>query len=230
VALGVVAVEEILRGGPGDDLGQLPAEVHGVLDAGVEPLAAERRVDVGGVTGQQDPPIPVGGGLAGHVREPRDVGRVVGAEVRPVGQGELPAEEVERRLVGAAELALDQDGAVRTAARGGVLGADAAALPAHPQLRVLQLQLGDQPAGGGVPPGELDAGRLAHDAAAPVAADQVGRPKGGPVRQLDVDAGVVLGEADHVPRPQHGHAQLLDPAGEDPFDVALPQRQAVGAA
>src|SRR3712207_6975188 len=53
-SLGVVGVEEALRCGPVDHLGQLPAQVHRVLDAGVEALAADRGVHVRRVAGQQD--------------------------------------------------------------------------------------------------------------------------------------------------------------------------------
>src|SRR3712207_6873620 len=58
---GVVAVQQSGRGQPPDGEGQLPAEVPGVLDAGVHPLPAGRRVQVRGVAGDEDPP-PAGAG------------------------------------------------------------------------------------------------------------------------------------------------------------------------
>ena len=57
VPLGVIGVEQAVRGRPVDHLGQLPGEVHGILDTGVESLTTGRRVDVGGVAGQQDPAV-----------------------------------------------------------------------------------------------------------------------------------------------------------------------------
>ena len=55
VALGVVGVQEAFRRGPVDHLGQLPAQVHRILDAGVEALAPVRGMHVCGVAGQQGP-------------------------------------------------------------------------------------------------------------------------------------------------------------------------------
>ena len=73
--LGLVGVEQALGRRPVDDLGQLPAEVHGVLDADAEALPAGRVVDVRGVAGEQDPSLSIGRGLPGGVGEPRDPGR-----------------------------------------------------------------------------------------------------------------------------------------------------------
>ena len=56
VPLGVVRVEQALGRRLLDHLGQLPAEVHRILHAGVEALPADRGVDVRRVAGQQDPP------------------------------------------------------------------------------------------------------------------------------------------------------------------------------
>ena len=81
VALVVVGVQEALGAGPLDDLGQLPTEVHRVLDAQAESLPARRVMDVSGVAGQQYPAGAIGGGLAGHVGEPGDPRGVVDPEV-----------------------------------------------------------------------------------------------------------------------------------------------------
>ena len=83
VALGVVRVQEAVRRRPLDHLGELPAQVDGILHADVEALAAHRVVHVGGVAGQQDPPVAVGRGLPGHVGEPRDRPRAVHPVVGP---------------------------------------------------------------------------------------------------------------------------------------------------
>ena len=53
VPLGLVGVEQALRRRAADHLRQLPSQVHGVLDADVEPLPARRRVHVRRVAGQE---------------------------------------------------------------------------------------------------------------------------------------------------------------------------------
>jgi hypothetical protein len=64
LALGLVAVEQACRRPALDGGGQLPAQVHGVADPQVQALAAQRRVDVGGVAGQQHAALAVARGLA----------------------------------------------------------------------------------------------------------------------------------------------------------------------
>ena len=59
VPFGVVAVQQPLRCPAADLGGQLPAQVERVLDAEVEPLPTDRRVDVRRVAGQQHPPDPI---------------------------------------------------------------------------------------------------------------------------------------------------------------------------
>ena len=92
VALGVVGVQQAVRRRPVDHLGQLPAQVHRVLHAGVEALSAHRGMHVGGVAGQQHPPLAVGRGLPGHVGEPGDPGGAVDPVVGPVDGDERLAE------------------------------------------------------------------------------------------------------------------------------------------
>ena len=106
---------------------------------------------------------------------------------------------------------------------------DADGVLAHAQLRLLgHLDLGDQGAGRRVPPGELDAGRLADEASSTVAPDEVVRPQRLAVGQLDVDAGVVLREPGRLTVAIDGHRQLVDPTGQDALDVVLPQPEPVG--
>ena len=90
-----------------------------------------------------------------------------------------------------------------------------------------QLDLGDQVAGRRLPPGELDAGCSADQAAASVAPDEIRRPQRRAVGQLDVDAGVVLREPRDVTVAMDRHLELGDPAGQDALDVLLPQPEAV---
>ena len=92
VALGVVGVQQAVRRVPLDHLGELPAQVHRILHAGVEALSAHRGMHVRGVAGQQDASVAVGRGLPGHVGEPGDPGRTVDPEVGPVDGDERLAE------------------------------------------------------------------------------------------------------------------------------------------
>ena len=61
-SLGLVAVEQALVSLAAQDERQLPGEVVGVLDAGIHPLPARRRVDMGGVAGDEGRSDPVAGG------------------------------------------------------------------------------------------------------------------------------------------------------------------------
>ena len=54
VALGLIAVQKAVGGAAAEHGGQLPAEVGGVLEAGVHALAAGRGVHMGGVAGEED--------------------------------------------------------------------------------------------------------------------------------------------------------------------------------
>jgi hypothetical protein len=50
------------------------------------------------------------------------------------------------------------------------------------------------------------------------------------VAQFDIHAGVVLRETRHFNAAIGRHLELVDPAGEDPLDVVLPQPETVGVA
>ena len=89
------------------------------------------------------------------------------------------------------------------------------------------LGLGDQPARRRIPPGELDAGCLANQAASAVAPDEILRPQRLPIGERDVDAGVVLRETRHVTSAIDRHRQLADPLGQDALDVVLRQPEPV---
>ena len=54
------------------------------------------------------------------------------------------------------------------------------------------------------------------------------RPEQLTVRPADVDAGGVLSETRHLASAVDRHRQLVDPVGQYPLDVVLPQREAVG--
>ncbi len=91
-----------------------------------------------------------------------------------------------------------------------------------------QLDLGDQEARRGIPPGELDACCLADHAASAVAPDEVFRPQRLAVGHLDLDPGAVLDEPHHFTFSIDRHLELADPAGQDALDVVLPQPEPVG--
>ena len=93
VTLGVVGVQEAFRGCPVDHLGQLPAQIHRILHAGVEALSTIRGMHVCGVAGQQDPSLAVGRGLPGHIGEPGDRGGTVDPVIGPV-DGDEPLAEI----------------------------------------------------------------------------------------------------------------------------------------
>jgi hypothetical protein len=78
-----------------------------------------------------------------------------------------------------------------------------------------------------IPAGKLDAGRLAHEAAAAVAPDEVSRSQRPTVGQPNVDTRTVLLDARHVTFAKDRHAELLDPAGEDALELRLRERETV---
>ena len=88
-----------------------------------------------------------------------------------------------------------------------------------PELRLVgHLDLGDQVAHRRIPAREVDAGRLADQAAPAVAADEVLRAQRRAVGELDVDAAVVLREARDLEAAVDRHPELGDPVGHDPLD------------
>ena len=149
--------------------------------------------------------------------------RAVHAVVRAVDADERVADVLQGGLVGVVHVGLDEGDAHPS-----LLGRADATTATQAELRLLlHLDLGDDPARRWIPARELDAGRLAHHAAAPVATDQILRPQRCAVGQRDVDAAVVLRETGHLTFAQDRHPQLVDPAGQDALEVALQQRQPV---
>ena len=105
---------------------------------------------------------------------------------------------------------------------------DAARILVKPPFRLLgRLDFGDQPARRRIPSGEFDAGRLANQAAAAIAADEIRRPERLTVGERDVDAGVVLRETSHLTSAIDRHRHLADPLGQDALDMVLPQPENV---
>ena len=213
---------------PLDHLGELPAQVHRVLDPYVEALPSDRIVDVGGVTRQQHTPAAIGRRLPGHVREARDPRRVVDPVVGPPHRDHPPPEVLEGRLAGLPPVGLADDDPSTPAVLQRAHAVLAIPVTAYPPLRLLAgLGLGDQGADRRVPAGELDAGLLAYQAPAPVTPDEEARPQRLATRDLDVHAVVVLREAGHLGPTANGHFQLLHPPGEDLLEATLPECQQV---
>src|ERR1700761_2842537 len=85
------------------------------------------------------------------------------------------------------------------------------------------LDLREQIARGRIPSGEVDASRLTDQTAPAVAPDEVGRLKRLSVRQLDTNTAIILRETDHLASAVERHCQLFDPAGQNAFEMLLPQ-------
>ncbi len=228
VTLGVVGVQEALRGGPVDDLRELPSQIHRILHAEAEALSTRRVVHVRGVAGQEDASHAIGRGLPGHVGEPGDPRGVVDPEVGAVHGDERLAELAQGGLAAGPGLLLGRDHAERLPVLHLVEAVDAGGVVTDARRRLLgQLDLGDQVAPRRIPARELDAGRLADDAAPSVAPGEIPRAQRLAVGQPDIDPGVVLREARHLTPVVDAHRQLGDPGGHDPLDLVLEDRERV---
>ena len=106
VALVVVGVQEALRGGPVDHLGQLPSQIHRILHAEAEALSTRRVMHVRRVAGEQDSSRAVGRGLTRHVGEPGDPRGTVDPEVGAVHGDERLAQIAQGGLAAGPELLL----------------------------------------------------------------------------------------------------------------------------
>src|SRR5262245_57503232 len=102
---------------------------------------------------------------------------------------------------------------------------DANGVVAEAPFRLLgHLDLGGQPAHRWIPSSKLNAGCFTDQTPSPVAPDEIIRPQRLAIRQLNIDAGVVLRKTRHFTSPSDRHRQLADPFGQDALDVVLPQR------
>ena len=154
VTLGLIGVQQAFGRRPLDHLGQLPSQVHSVLNAEVEALSARRVMHVRGVAGQQDPAVAIGGGLTGRIVEPGDPSRTVNPVVRPIYRDERLAEIAKCRLASSANVRFGhedphQAGVVKLAE-----GMQTEGVVAHSPLRLLgQFDLSDQVADRRIRPG-----------------------------------------------------------------------------
>src|SRR6185437_1452084 len=133
-------------------------------------------------------------------------------------------QNADRPLVGVDDLAI-ADRVLHPAQR---MNARCVAADAPFRRRLGQFDHGNQVADRRIRSGEVDAGGLADQAATAVAPDEVARPHRRAFGQLDIDAIFVLSEADHLAPAIDWHLEVLNPAGEDALDVALPQPETVG--
>ena len=155
VPLGLVGIEQALRRCAVDHLGQLPSQVHGVLDTDVESLSACRGMHVRRVAGQEHPSLSVGRRLPGHIGEPREPRDVVNTEVGPVDGDERLAKVVQGRLVALPDVRLDQHHPHALPVLELAEAIDALVTTADaPRRLVGHLDLGNQVADGRIPPGK----------------------------------------------------------------------------
>ena len=247
VAFVVVGVQQAGRRPAVDVGGQLPAEVDAVDHAGVEGHACGGE-QVGGVAGQQDPPVAVSLDVSSVIGEARQPGRL--------SQGQIHAEHAADAVP-----ELGQGHRLVVVVVGGLLlaGVDAPAsagsvdpvantprsvgvkpkgiLPTPGDLEVAVLEHGHRLGHGGLGQpldlrvggaGERDVGQVAHPAARAVAAHEVA---GGhpilPVRAAHVRGhrGVILAQPDHLVSAADLGAELAGELGEQRARAAV-----VGAA
>src|SRR5688572_16030577 len=140
------------------------------------------------VAGQQNPSVTVGRGLPGHVGEPRDPGGTVDSVIGAIYGDEALADIAQGGFAGSDVRLGQHDPHFPTlrvdhlAALDLVLdladGMHARGCATNARFRLLgHLDLGEQGAGCRIPARELDAGRLADQAASSVAPDEILRPK-----------------------------------------------------
>ena len=196
-----------------------------------------------GVARDQHASLAVGGRLPRSIGEPGNRGGRVDPVIGPVDGDERRAEIAEGGFGGLSDMLFGHEDADRSVIRVDYLAvadlvlhpaegmdAEGVAADAPFRRRLGELGLGDQVAGGGIRSRERDAGGLADQAASAVAPDEILRPQRAAVAQFDIHAGVVLRETRHFNAAIDRHLELVDPAGEDPLDVVLPQPETVGVA
>ena len=109
VALVLIRIQEALRGGPVDHLGQLPSQIHRILHTEAEALSTRRVVHVRRVAGEQDSSRAVGRCLTRHVGEPGDPRGIVDPEVGAVHGDERLAQIAQGGLAAGPDLLLGHD-------------------------------------------------------------------------------------------------------------------------
>ena len=225
---GVVGVQQALGGCPVDDLGQLPSR----FTASCTPVPMPWP-PCGGCTWAASPASSTRPTRYEAACRAMSVNREIQLALRspksvPYTPTSASRSSLHAGVAGVVDVSFREHDPNRLPLRPPTDGMLADAVATEAELRLLvHLDLGDHPAGRGIEPGEVDAGRLADQAAPAVAADEVVRSERRVVGQLDLDAGVVLCEADHLAAAKDRNPELGDPVGQDGLELALPQREHV---
>ena len=117
MALGVVGIEQALRRSPLDHLRQLPSQVHGILDAGLQTLAAVGGMHMRGIARDQRASLAVGLRLPRGISEPGNRGGRVDSVVGPVNRDERRAKIAKSGLGGLSNLLFGHEHADRPVIR-----------------------------------------------------------------------------------------------------------------
>src|SRR5438552_15987488 len=164
-----------------------------------------------GVTREQHAPAAIRHRLTRHVGKAGDPVRAVHAVVLAVNPDERVADVLQGGLIGVVQVGHDESDAHPS-----ILGwADATTATQAEFGHLLHLDLGNDPARGWIPAREIDSGRLAHIAAAPVATNQIGRPHRCAVGHLDIVAADVFRQTGPIAFVYDGIYMLVDAAGHD---------------
>ena len=178
-AFRLIGVEQRVRGAV-HDRRQLPAEIIGVLHAGVEALATGRRMDMGRIAGQEHASHPVSIGQPGIHAIGGSPGDVVHDDILAAGPlreqlGETGGRQVDSILLLHRRLDLEQVGAdERTDHRLRHRIGGPVSVPGIP-IEAVEMHVGDDRAGAERLARKGDAERVADEAAPSVRADQISR-------------------------------------------------------
>ena len=131
-----------------DHLGELPSQIHRILDTDVESLSTYWGMHVRRVAGQEHASVPVGRCLPGHIGKPGDIGGAAKTIIRPVDGDERLADVAQGRLVALADVLFIQHDARALAVLEFGQSIDALFTTADAPLRLFRrLDLGNQVAG-----------------------------------------------------------------------------------
>ena len=174
-----IAVEQTGRRVAADRGSQLPAQVHRVAEPEIEPLAAQGRMDVRGVAGEQHTPLAVSRRLVGAIRP--GGGKPEGRQ-GDVGAGH-PAQDrlhmLERDRLGSVESApVEIDHRDRPGPRVSIHACRRVVAAQAELIRIGHLDFNGIAGELGIGADELKAASLAHRAAAAIASDEPASAKG----------------------------------------------------
>ncbi len=233
-ALDLIAVQQARAGPAGTDEGQLPAEVEGVLQAGVHPVTLGGRAHVGGVSGQQGPARSVAGG---HTRVAMKASGVLHVDELAAGDIALQNRTRLGDEVAVVRLRTHVDAPAQPGQRGHDDRREVEEGGRHVEVPVPALDGGveHRPGGGDVFPRKLDPAVAPHHAVEPVAPHE---PVGAHFEHLSValetggDALLVLDEADQPRRMGDVATDRLEVRRQQPLGRLLrePEVESIAAA